>query len=479
MTSDKSGPVRTATPALEEDLDDTRVRKDVTGKQAPAATPDTKQAGASSGQEFCVDHAGDVRRRRVGKRRGPEGRSAGGAHHGAAPTPAAKPATPAPKPAASSAKPAAARPGAARPGAEPPVPPAPSDSGSAVPTTGGVWRSAYEAGRSGKDAPQAGPDTDEATAPPGLVSAIGRVSAKTDAPTSPRRRAGTWRDREVVEPGLGARRVPAGLPAADSAGAEGVRAGAMKAAQAALDAARSAAKKVSSIMPDDEERTAPTQSAARTRPEMHYTAGGVRGTATPVGAPAAGAPGQPGQQSQARPASSPTPEVPRPAPAGPRRVRLAISRVDPWSVMKLAFLLAVAIAIMTVVATAVFWSVLNSFGVFTTVQEFVRGRRRAAEQREPHAVRGVPPRHLPRDADQHLQHRPADGDRDHHGVPVQHHCSTRRRRAHDADRRLTDAFSASPRAFSCALRTTRCTSHRGPRFRFGTSSLPGVISSVA
>ena len=70
-------------------------------------------------------------------------------------------------------------------------------------------------------------------------------------------------------------------------------------------------------------------------------------------------------------ASTSTPEVPRPAPAGPRRVRLAISRVDPWSVMKLAFLLAVAVAIMTVVATAVFWSVLNSLGVFTTVQSFV------------------------------------------------------------------------------------------------------------
>jgi hypothetical protein len=40
--------------------------------------------------------------------------------------------------------------------------------------------------------------------------------------------------------------------------------------------------------------------------------------------------------------------------------------------MKLAFLLAVAIAIMTVVATAVFWSVLNSLGVFTTIQDFVK-----------------------------------------------------------------------------------------------------------
>ena len=142
----------------------------------------------------------------------------------------------------------------------------------------------------------------------------------------------------------------------------------MKAAQAALDVARSAAKKVSSIMPDDDAQTAPAPSEPQPRPEMHYTAGGVRGTATPTGAPAEGAPAP---QAATHPASTPTPEVPRPAPAGPRRVRLAISRVDPWSVMKLAFLLAVAIAIMTVVATAVFWSVLDGFGVFTTVQNFV------------------------------------------------------------------------------------------------------------
>jgi hypothetical protein len=144
----------------------------------------------------------------------------------------------------------------------------------------------------------------------------------------------------------------------------------MKAAQAALDAARSAAKKVTSIMPDDEGRTSTPANETTARPEMHYTAAGVRGTATPADAQAAAASGQ---QAPAQPASAPTPEAarPAPAPAGPRRVRLAISRVDPWSVMKLAFLLAVAIAIMTVVATAVFWSVLNSFGVFTTVQEFV------------------------------------------------------------------------------------------------------------
>ncbi len=41
--------------------------------------------------------------------------------------------------------------------------------------------------------------------------------------------------------------------------------------------------------------------------------------------------------------------------AGPRRVRLAVSKVDPWSAMKLSFLLCVAIGIMIVVASAVIW----------------------------------------------------------------------------------------------------------------------------
>ncbi|MBO0608232.1 DUF3566 domain-containing protein [Myceligenerans salitolerans] len=102
---------------------------------------------------------------------------------------------------------------------------------------------------------------------------------------------------------------------------------------------------------------------------MHYTAGAVRGSASapveetvPVGA---------GGRPEDDTAPGPAPGVaPRPS-AGPRRVRLAISRIDPWSVMKLAFLLSVAIAIMTVVATVVFWSVIDSLGVFDNVQTFV------------------------------------------------------------------------------------------------------------
>jgi len=57
---------------------------------------------------------------------------------------------------------------------------------------------------------------------------------------------------------------------------------------------------------------------------------------------------------------------------GPRRVRLAVSRVDPWSVMKLAFLLSVAIGIMIVVAAIVVWFTLDSLQVFSQLDGLIR-----------------------------------------------------------------------------------------------------------
>jgi hypothetical protein len=56
---------------------------------------------------------------------------------------------------------------------------------------------------------------------------------------------------------------------------------------------------------------------------------------------------------------------------------LVISRVDPWSVMKLAFLLSIALGIVFVVAVVVLWSILDAMGVFTavasTVEELTAG----------------------------------------------------------------------------------------------------------
>ena len=57
--------------------------------------------------------------------------------------------------------------------------------------------------------------------------------------------------------------------------------------------------------------------------------------------------------------------------SGPRRVRLAVSRLDPWSVMKLSFLLSIAIGIMIVVASVVFWMVLDGLHVFTEVNDMI------------------------------------------------------------------------------------------------------------
>ncbi|AOP44857.1 hypothetical protein SL103_00040 [Streptomyces lydicus] len=44
-----------------------------------------------------------------------------------------------------------------------------------------------------------------------------------------------------------------------------------------------------------------------------------------------------------------------------------MARADPWSVMKVSFLLSIALGICTVVAAAVLWMVMNAMGVFSTV----------------------------------------------------------------------------------------------------------------
>ncbi|PQZ90263.1 hypothetical protein CQ018_14815 [Arthrobacter sp. MYb227] len=75
-----------------------------------------------------------------------------------------------------------------------------------------------------------------------------------------------------------------------------------------------------------------------------------------------------GQRPAGAPAGSRPQQLVRPAPkAKVRKARLLISKVDPWSVLKMAFLLSVALGIVTVVATVVFWTVLDLTGIFGTI----------------------------------------------------------------------------------------------------------------
>ncbi|MGG5259037.1 DUF3566 domain-containing protein [Phycicoccus avicenniae] len=69
----------------------------------------------------------------------------------------------------------------------------------------------------------------------------------------------------------------------------------------------------------------------------------------------------------ARPAAAAAGGSAAPRPASSRRVRLTVSRVDPWSAMKISFLLSVALGIALVVATVVLWTVLDAMGVFDQV----------------------------------------------------------------------------------------------------------------
>lgn len=77
-----------------------------------------------------------------------------------------------------------------------------------------------------------------------------------------------------------------------------------------------------------------------------------------------------GSRPDAGPATA-TGGLPHASSGGPRRVRLAVAKVDPWSVMKLSFLLSVAVGIMIVVAAAVIWYTLDAQAVFTQVNSTI------------------------------------------------------------------------------------------------------------
>lgn len=55
-----------------------------------------------------------------------------------------------------------------------------------------------------------------------------------------------------------------------------------------------------------------------------------------------------------------------------RRARLSLSRIDPWSVMKMAFLLSIALSVVVIVAVFVIWSVLGAAGVWDSINQAVQ-----------------------------------------------------------------------------------------------------------
>jgi transmembrane protein DUF3566 len=50
-----------------------------------------------------------------------------------------------------------------------------------------------------------------------------------------------------------------------------------------------------------------------------------------------------------------------------RKARLRVAKADPWSVMKVSFLLSIALGVCTIAAAAVLWMVMDTMGVFSSV----------------------------------------------------------------------------------------------------------------
>ncbi|MFF4339494.1 DUF3566 domain-containing protein [Kitasatospora sp. NPDC001540] len=66
------------------------------------------------------------------------------------------------------------------------------------------------------------------------------------------------------------------------------------------------------------------------------------------------------------------PRRPGPPPSGggtgrTRKARLRVTKADPWSVMKVSFLLSLALGVIIIVAAAVLWMTLDGLGVFSSL----------------------------------------------------------------------------------------------------------------
>ena len=55
----------------------------------------------------------------------------------------------------------------------------------------------------------------------------------------------------------------------------------------------------------------------------------------------------------------------------PRRARLRLTRIDPWTVMKTSFLLSIAFGVVTFVAVFMVWTVLGAAGVWDSINTTV------------------------------------------------------------------------------------------------------------
>ncbi|WP_189331999.1 DUF3566 domain-containing protein [Actinoplanes ianthinogenes] len=199
----------------------------------------------------------------------------------------------------------------------------------------------------------------------------GRAAVPADAPSPP---------KFTRAPGMAP---PPGEPSATASDAEAKRPGGPAVAKASaavpiVTKGKGAAPGAASARP----AAAPgTVSGAAARPAGSAPTvtppGAAKQRTAPAGGPAAASSG-PGGTSAVGAARvseavrSARSTVSSAAARGPRRARLNLKRIDPWSVMKFSFAVSIVLFIVVVVATSVLYLALDTMGVWTSVNDSLK-----------------------------------------------------------------------------------------------------------
>jgi len=130
--------------------------------------------------------------------------------------------------------------------------------------------------------------------------------------------------------------------------------------------------------------TAPVSAPPRVTGRASATRLDAPAPAPDVAGPADGGPGRPTENVTMRPISTGTAvgaarvgeairtsRTTATTPRGPRRARLMVKRIDPWSVMKFSFAVSLVLFIVVIVAASVLYLALDSMGVFTSINQTV------------------------------------------------------------------------------------------------------------
>ncbi|GAB2580179.1 hypothetical protein Aab01nite_56580 [Paractinoplanes abujensis] len=195
-------------------------------------------------------------------------------------------------------------------------------------------------------------------AAPNGRDAAGRAAAPADAPATP---------KFTRAPGMAP---PPGEPPADQDGADSKRpGGAVKGSASVPTVTKGKGAAPGSSSGRVSVPPAGNKPGTATGPQQRPGGDSAKAAARPAGA----APGQAtgsaavGAARVTEAVRSARSTVTGAAARGPRRARLNLKRIDPWSVMKFSFAVSVVLFIVVVVATSVLYLALDAMGVWTEV----------------------------------------------------------------------------------------------------------------